>query len=343
MKKQMKFLICGFGNIAQRHFRNLKTLLPDCKIDIYREVKNQYRIFDDKLNITCTDDLKKRYDINNIYSNFIEALDAEIYNAVFICTLPPLRLKIAEEAVNRGFNLFIEKPLATTLDGIEELEDKIQEVNLKCAIGYQMRFHPILQLAKRMIKANKFGEIYRIELVHCNSIYNWTHGRNLKDFYALKKSNGGGVILSQIHELDYLEWLFGYFDAVGVVGSNCLSKYNYGVEENVTILGNTCAFNSISASIPTTIHLDFLSKIPRRTLKIYGMKQSVEVDIIKGLICDMDNRKILYTSNKLWNELFLDEMKAFLKSLNGKWQKPLADIFDGISSLTLALEIKEKL
>src|SRR3989304_8039273 len=98
----MKFLFCGFGNIMQRHFRNLKRLLPDCEISVYTHRHDFYRIFDDELKISHTSNLLEYYAIDNIFFDINSALDSERYDAVFIGTLPPERINVAINAAKKG-------------------------------------------------------------------------------------------------------------------------------------------------------------------------------------------------------------------------------------------------
>ena len=42
----------------------------------------------------------------------------------------------------------------------------------------------------------------------------------------------------------------------------------------------------------------------------------------------------------IWNDLFMDEMKAFLNLLNGEKQENLATLEDGIHSLEYCMDIK---
>lgn len=324
MKKQKTFLICGFGNIAQRHFRNLKTLLPDCKINVYTIAKVDFRIFDDKLKISFAKSLLEFYSIDNIFygSELDKALDAEQYDAAFIYSLPPERIDIAIKCAKAGINLFIEKPLSNNLDRIYELQNIIEENKLKCALGFQMRFSPMIEKIKEMLDANIFGAIYRIEVNHCNNIYNWTKGRNLKDFYALKNKNGGGVLLSQIHEIDYLTYIFGKHYPISAIYGNWL---NTEVEDNITILSN---LEKNNRCIPIIINLDFLSSIPRRDLTIYGTEKIESFDLLP------------YSSIE-WNDLFVDEMEAFLNLLNSKKDERLSTLEDGITSLEYVMDIKD--
>lgn len=323
MKKQMKFLICGFGNCGQRHFRNLKTILPDCEIDIYTEAKDKYRIFDAKLNISFAKSLFEFYQINTIFygSELDDAIYGRDYDAVIICTLPPERINIAIKCAKEGINLFIEKPLSNNLNKVYELQNIVEEKNLKCVLGFQMRFNPIIEQIKQLIDDDVFGDIYRIEVNNCNSIHNWTKGRDLNNFYALKESNGGGILLSQIHEIDYLTYIFGKHYPISAICGNWL---NTEVEDNITILSN---LESNNRCIPIIINLDFLSLIPRRDLTIYGMKKIESFDLLPH-------------SSEEWNGLFLKEITSFINLLNGYKDDRLATLEDGIQTLEYVIDIK---
>ena len=318
----MKFLISGFGNVAQRHFRNFKILIPDCLIDVVCSKKERYRIFNNDLNISYVYNLRKIYNINNIYYNLDEAL-LNKYDAVFICSLPPDRVNIAIECAEKENNLFIEKPLSNNLDKIYKLQGTIEREKVKCAIGFQMRFHPLLNKLKEMVDSNEFGDIYRIEVSHCNSIYNWTKDRDLTNFYALKEKNGGGVLLSQSHEIDYLTWIFGKHYPISAIYGQWLNIPNSDVEDNITILSNLELTN---VCIPVIINLDFLSKVPTRKIAIYGTEKTETFDLMDKSI--------------IWNDLFMDEMKAFLNLLDDKKDSRLATLEDGIHSLEYCMDIK---
>lgn len=342
MDKQMKFLVCGFGNIAQRHYRNLRKLLSDSVINVYTHKYEKHRIFDNNLHITYTDNLKSVYDINNIFYNIDDALNACEYDAVVICTLPPDRLDIAIKSAIKGFNLFIEKPLSAnidnSLDKISELSNTVKHNKIKVAIGYQMRFHPIMQHIKKCIEDDETGEIYRIEISHGNNIKNWSKGRKLSDFYAMNKDQGGGVICSQLHEIDFLNYLVD--DNIYPKAVSSSSKKNK-IETDVCIMGDVIInYNGHDKFIPVIISLDFLNPDPYRKIKIFGKKGTIIADLIYGNVLSFNELKHF---NVEWNNLFLNEMKTFIKLLNGKKDGRLATLDDGIFSLEIACNIKDML
>ena len=319
-----KYLFCSFGNIAQREFRILKKLQLDCLVNVYTHKYEQHRIFDNELNITYSDNLLEVYDINTIFYDIEDALNAEEYDAVFIYTLPPERINVAIDVAKKGFNFFVEKPLSNNLDKIYKLQGTIEREKVKCAIGFQMRFHPLLNKLKEMVDNKEFGKIYRIEVSHCNSIYNWTKGRDLTENFYILSNNSGGLLWNQaVHEIDYLTWIFGKHYPISAIYGQWLNIPNSDVEDNITILSNLELTN---VCIPVIINLDFLSKVPTRKITIYGMEKTETFDLMDKFV--------------VWNDLFMDEMKAFLSLLNGEKQVNLATLEDGIHSLEYCMDIK---
>jgi len=52
------------------------------------------------------------------------------------------------QAARAGKHLFIEKPVATTLDGIDELQELVTRKKLVAMVGYNLRLHPLLKKMK---------------------------------------------------------------------------------------------------------------------------------------------------------------------------------------------------
>lgn len=102
----MKFLVIGCGSIGERHIRNLKSPLATDVIacDIRKE---RLRLIEERYGIETYGDIEKAL--------------AQQVSAVLICTPTSTHIPVALAAANRGYHLFIEKPLAHALDGIDQL------------------------------------------------------------------------------------------------------------------------------------------------------------------------------------------------------------------------------
>lgn len=76
------------------------------------------------------------------FTDFDEALRASSPDAVSISTYPDTHAAFAEKAFDAGCHVFIEKPLAETVEDAERIVAKAREKNRKLVIGYILRHHP---------------------------------------------------------------------------------------------------------------------------------------------------------------------------------------------------------
>ena len=76
-------------------------------------------------------------------------------------------------------------------------------------MGCQLRMHPGLQKIEEWIKQDKLGKIYSVQVDLGEYLPDWHPWEDYRQSYAARADQGGGVILTLIHELDYLHWLFG--------------------------------------------------------------------------------------------------------------------------------------
>ena len=68
--------------------------------------------------------------------------------------------EIAIAAAEAGKHVFCEKPLALNLKDAREMLEVVKKANVKHQIGFNYRFAPAVQLAKKLIDEGKIGKIY---------------------------------------------------------------------------------------------------------------------------------------------------------------------------------------
>ncbi|MBU2610758.1 MAG: Gfo/Idh/MocA family oxidoreductase [Chloroflexi bacterium] len=336
----MKILMVGLGGIGQRHVRNLRTLLgSEIEILAFR-FRNNSPVLTDQLKIEEGSSLEEKYAIR-VYADLDQAL-AQKPEAVFVCNPSSLHLPIALRAAQAGCHLFIEKPLSHNFEQVEELINLVESRNIQAAVGYQMRFHPCLQRLHALIQETSIGRILTVRAEVGEYLPGWHTYEDYRQMYASKQELGGGVILSQIHELDYLYWLFGLPRCVFALGGQ-MSSLDLDVEDTVEILME-CVMDG--RSVPVSVHQDYVQRPPSRACQIIGDAGKILVDL-RALTVDVFDslgNQVESTSYEGFqrNQLFLDELKYFLECLQGK-QTPLVGIRAGAQSLRMALAAKESL
>ena len=76
------------------------------------------------------------------YSNYEEALADAKPDAVSINTYPDTHADYTKKAFAAGCHVFLEKPIAETVEEAQEIVDAAKAANRKLVIGYILRVHP---------------------------------------------------------------------------------------------------------------------------------------------------------------------------------------------------------
>lgn len=336
----MKFLIAGLGGIGQRHVRNLRMLLgPAAEILAYR-VRGDSPTLTDSLGVEAGPSVDEKYRLKVMTD--LDAALAEGPDAVLICNPSSLHMSIALKAAQAGAALFVEKPLSNNLDGVHELVDLVEAKQLVGLVGYQMRFHPGLRRAHALLEAGAIGRVVAVRIEVGEYLPGWHTYEDYRQMYASRADLGGGVILSQIHELDYVYWLFGMPRRVFALGGH-LTRLEVDVEDTASILLECVVDDRV---IPVHVHQDYIQRPPSRTCEVIGDAGKILIDLRQVTLTafDAEGNVTESLSNPAFerNQLFLDEMTHFLACLDGR-ETPRVSIRDGARSLAIALAAKESI
>ncbi|MCV3767854.1 Gfo/Idh/MocA family protein [Rhizobium sp. TRM95796] len=93
-----------------------------------------------------------------VYASHEELLAAETLDLVSICTPDHLHLEPALAIAAKGVNLFIEKPIASTIEDGRRIVEACNAANVKLGVGYLLRFDPRYYKARELIEAGKIGK-----------------------------------------------------------------------------------------------------------------------------------------------------------------------------------------
>ncbi len=318
VRKMLKFLIVGFGSIGERHFDNLKQI-GDVEVSVL--TRRHLDLPDTK-----------------VYSSVKDA-SQESYDAVFITNETALHIPTAVKFAEKGYNLFIEKPLSNNLEDVDKLVSLVSKHNLKVMIGCNMRFHPSVRLLKEFVQQGKIGRILSARIEAGQYLPDWHPERDYRNSYSASKEKGGGVILDLIHELDYAYWFFGEVDNIF-----CFS----GKKSNLEIETEDIAEILIEFRNGTLceVHLDYLQRYPRRSISVIGTEGIIQADLITNWVRMFEASKgdweTFNTGGEFErNKMYQNEVKHFTNYLSGSPAEPLIGLRDGINVLRIALAAKE--
>jgi predicted dehydrogenase len=125
--------------------------------------------------------------------------------------------EIALCAAEAGKHIFCEKPLALNLKDAREMLAVAEEHNIKHQIGFNYRFAPAIQLAKKIIDDGKLGRIYHFRALY---LQDWVIDPDFPLVWRLDRKIAGSGSLGDLgaHIIDLARYLVGDFDKV--IGMN---------------------------------------------------------------------------------------------------------------------------
>jgi len=317
----LKALVIGYGSIGKRHTNNLMKLK---QIEISVCSKNKEALQLKKKGIT-------------VYSTIEKALE-EKHDVGIICNETSLHIETAIKLAKKDYHIFLEKPLSNSLKNISTLFKLIKKKKLITMIGCNMRFHEGIKIMKKMIEKDEIGRIISASAENGSFMPDWHPWENYQSSYASNKKLGGGVVLTQIHEIDYLYWFFGKVNELFAITKK-LSDLEIDVEDFCECI------LKFKNNIIVDLHLDYFQKPSKRTCKIIGTKGQIKwnwennhVQIYKYKNNKWVTRKIEKKMDK--NKMYIDEMIYFLNCVKKK-KIPMNSIIDSIEPQKIALAIKE--
>lgn len=336
----MKALIVGLGGVGQRHARNLRSLLGnELELFAYR-VRGRAGVITDTLTWEKATDLNLTLGLT-CFPDLNQALAVKP-DIVVISNPSCLHIPVALAAARAGCHLFIEKPLSDSLDGVEELQNMVRDNGLTTMVGFQLRFHPCLQTLAGHLGDGAIGRVLAVRAEIGEYMPGFHRYEDYRSIYAARRDLGGGVVLTQIHELDYLQQLFGMPTQVFALGGK-LSDLEIDVEDSATILmRHEVAGNLVSVNL----HMDYLQRPPIRTCRVLGSRGKLVMDLNQRLVEHYDAEGTLVSQSRFdqleRNDLFLEEMRHFLDCVRDG-SEPLVSLEDAVDSLRLALAIKDSM
>lgn len=121
--------------------------------------------------------------------------------------------EIALAAAEAGKHLFCEKPLALTLADAREMLDAAERAGVKHMIGFNYRFAPAVQLAKKLIDEGRIGKIYHIRALF---LQDWILDPSFPLVWRLQKEIAGSGSHGDLgaHSIDLARFLVGEFQEV---------------------------------------------------------------------------------------------------------------------------------
>ncbi len=312
----MKVLVVGTGSIGKRHIGNLLELGAEVQAFSYRP------------DAQALDPRVKRV------PDLAAALASDI-QAVVVANRTDQHMAVALQAAQAGKHLFLEKPLAASMAGVNQLLATVQQQSLVVEAGFMLHSHPNLQWIREQLAGGLLGEIWHMRAAVGQWLPDWRPGTDHRQGYGAFKALGGGVTFDLIHELDLVQWLLG-----PVADVTAMMRQAAALEietEAVAQIGLQLASGALAQ-----VHLDYLRPGYGREMEIVGRQGVLRWDYVRGLVtleaAGQPAREVhRVPEGFVRNHLFLTHMRHFLQRLQSPTLPASSPLDEAVAVLQVAL------
>ena len=220
MNNKINFAIVGCGRIAQRHAEHISKLgVLKAVCDVNEEkATNLSGMYNSSSYFSIDDLLSKEKDID----------------VVSVCSPNGLHAEHTIKALNAGFHVVCEKPMAIKVDDCYRMIQAAEKVNKNLFIVKQNRFNPPVVAVKKILSEGRLGKLHNVQL---NCFWN----RNAEyyqqsDWKGTKFLDGGTLYTQFSHFIDLLYWMVGDVVSVQAYISNYLHNDIIEFEDTGVVL-----------------------------------------------------------------------------------------------------------
>ncbi len=322
MAKKIKIGVIGAGAIAEHAHLAGYNLIPDlCEITAICDINKER-----------AEEMAKKFNIPEVYTDYKEMLAKADIDAVSICTPNALHAPMTIDACNAGKHVLCEKPMAVTVEECEEMIKAAEANNVQLMVGFTHRFYNYNQKAKELLDSGVIGKPFmaRVRFAHEGPYISWPAK---SDWFFNKEMAGGGALLDMgVHALDILRFMIGEIKDISANVKTLVRDIE--VEDNavcaVTFENGAMGYLEVGSS----------SKAGRLGIEIYGDDGSMVIDYETPIRVFIDKKKDI--GGPGWVDLteykgggWDTEMKAFVEALIEGKPVPV-DGHDGLVGVKLA-------
>jgi len=158
--------------------------------------------------------------------------DSEI-DIFFVTTPDNFHEEMAVAALKAGKAVYLEKPMAITIEGCDRILQTAWETGSKLFVGHNMRHFPVVLKMKEIIDSGLIGDI---QAGWCRHFIAYGGDAYFRDWHSEQKNATGLLLQKGAHDIDVMHWLMGGYTK-RVVGMGALSVYNQCERRNPEIPG----------------------------------------------------------------------------------------------------------
>lgn len=250
----------------------------------------------------------------DVFENLDEAIGAS--DAVVIASPTITHHEIALKAIKEGKDVFIEKPITSTIEEAESLISEAKKTGSIIQVGHLERFNPAVMKAVEMLDGPVFYEAERLSP------------------FVGRGTDVDITLDLMIHDIDIILSLTrSHIKEIRAVGAKVLT-------DRVDVAKTWLVFENSAQACLTASRL---SQQKRRILKIFQDKGMIEIDYQRPMLTvygkegqEIEKRDFLFESPNPIRE----ELREFVRAIKERRQ-PLVSAEQALEAMKVAIKISE--
>jgi myo-inositol 2-dehydrogenase/D-chiro-inositol 1-dehydrogenase len=147
-----------------------------------------------------------KFHIKNRHSDFRNLIENEEIEAIAVCVPASSHAEIVVDAIDGGKHVFIEKPLALSMEEVDLIMEKAKCSTCKTTVGFNLRSHRLIKEARKIIQQGALGKIESVRTEWTSDV---RHYRSMPGWRNKREEGGGTLIEIGIHHFDLWRFLLG--------------------------------------------------------------------------------------------------------------------------------------
>lgn len=192
-----KIVLVGAGGRGYTHVKALQNEMPE-----YVSLEGVYDINPLRAKYTCDNCGGKK-----VYDDFEVMLDEVKPDIVLICTKDCNHHVYAVRAMEKGYDVMLEKPMTIDKEKCLEILEAEKKTGKKVTVTFNCRFMPFFSAIKELLNTNIVGDILHVDL---RWMLDRSHGADyFRRWHRYLDNSGGLLVHKATHHFDVVNWLIG--------------------------------------------------------------------------------------------------------------------------------------
>ncbi len=196
----VKIVVIGAGNRGYDTYGKLIKQRNDAEIVGVSEPDKEKR-----------ERFAKDHDIpeNRQFSSWEELFSQDKFaDGVIIATPDRYHVEPAITAMEKGYHILLEKPIAPTPEEVQKVVDAAKATKRIVVVGHVLRYTKFFQKLKELLDAKIIGNVVGIDHIENVGFYHFAHSF-VRGNWRNSKESSPSILAKSCHDLDILYWLSG--------------------------------------------------------------------------------------------------------------------------------------